>query len=218
MGFDGFPEQALDFYEGLRADNSKSYWTDHKDVYDRVVKAPIEALLADLAPEFGTAKFFRPYRDVRFSKDKTPYKDHAAAVAIDDGLGALYVQLSADGLYLAGGCWRLQTDQVRRLREAIADERTGSALQAVLDDLAGWEIGGERLKRLPTPYEQDQPRADLLYLKSLTAGRAHEPASWLHKPECGRRIAEAWRALRPLNRWLGRQVGPTRTPTRPRGG
>ncbi|TAL12327.1 MAG: DUF2461 family protein, partial [Frankiales bacterium] len=77
--FEGFPEEALVFYEGLEADNTKAYWTDHKALYDRTVKAPMEALLAQLEPEFGPATFFRPYRDVRFSKDKTPYKTHAGA-------------------------------------------------------------------------------------------------------------------------------------------
>jgi uncharacterized protein (DUF2461 family) len=76
----GFPEEALVFYEGLEADNTKAYWTDHKAVYERAVREPLDALLAELAPEFGTAKVFRPYRDVRFSKDKTPYKTAAAAV------------------------------------------------------------------------------------------------------------------------------------------
>ncbi len=103
MSFEGFPEEALLFYQGLEADNTKAYWTDHRAVYDRAVKAPLEGLLADLAPEFGTAKVFRPYRDVRFSKDKTPYKTHAAAVV--EGDGSLYVQLGADGLYVGGGYW-----------------------------------------------------------------------------------------------------------------
>ena len=76
--FDGFPERALIFYEGLEADNSKPYWTDHKAVYEECVQAPMLALLAELEPEFGAAKFFRPYRDVRFAKDKTPYKTNAA--------------------------------------------------------------------------------------------------------------------------------------------
>ncbi len=218
MSFDGFPERALDFYDGLRADNSKSYWSDNKAVYDAAVRAPMEALLAELAPEFGTAKFFRPYRDVRFSKDKTPYKDHAAAVVVGPGHDALYVQLSADGLYVGGGFWHTQTDQARRLREAAADERTGGALQALLDDLTGWEVHGERLVRLPKPYEPTHPRADLLHLKSLAVGRTHEPGAWLHNAECGVRVAADWRALQPLNRWLVQHVGPTRTPARPRGG
>jgi uncharacterized protein (DUF2461 family) len=72
MVFAGLPEEALLFYEGLQADNTKAYWSDHRATYDACVKAPMEALLAELEPEFGPAKFFRPYRDVRFSKDNTP--------------------------------------------------------------------------------------------------------------------------------------------------
>ena len=79
MRFEGFPERALIFYEGLEADNSKSYWTDNKPVYEECVRAPLAALLAELEPEFGAGKIFRPYRDVRFSKDKTLYKTNAAA-------------------------------------------------------------------------------------------------------------------------------------------
>jgi len=214
--FTGFPERALLFYEGLRADNSKAYWTDSKSVYDQAVKAPMQALLAELEPEFGAAKFFRPYRDVRFSKDKTPYKDHAAAVVEADG--ALYVQLSADGLYVGGGYWHTQTDQAQRLRGAVADELSGARLDEVLAGLAGWEQHGERYQRLPKPYEPDHPRADLLHLKALAVGRRFEPAEWLHERECLHRVAESWRAVQPLNAWLARHVGPTRReqPTRGR--
>ena len=208
MTFDGFPEQALVFYEGLEADNTKAYWSDHKAVYDRAVKAPLDALLADLAPEFGPAKVFRPYRDVRFSKDKTPYKTHAAAVV--EGDGSLYVQLGADGLYVGGGYWHTAGDQVQRLRTAVDDELSGGQLVGVLDRLAGWEIIGERLKRLPKPYAPDHPRADLLHHKGLAAGLRFEPAEWLHTPECGERVAAAWRSVQPLNAWLARHVGPSR--------
>src|ERR1051325_11884594 len=74
MAFRGWPAEALEFYEGLEADNSKTYWTAHKTVYDEKVHAPMLALLAELEPEFGAGKIFRPYRDVRFSADKSPYK------------------------------------------------------------------------------------------------------------------------------------------------
>ena len=204
----GFPEEALVFYEGLEADNTKAYWTDHKHVYDRAVKAPLDALLAELAPEFGPAKVFRPYRDVRFSKDKTPYKTHAAAVV--EGDGSLYVQLGADGLFVGGGYWHTESDQVQRLRAAVDDDLSGRQLQAVLDGLAGWEVMGERLKRMPRPYAPDHPRADLLLHKSLAAGLRLEPDEWLHTAECGERVAAAWRQVQPLNAWLSQHVGPTR--------
>jgi uncharacterized protein (TIGR02453 family) len=213
MTFDGFPDEALVFYEGLCADNSKAYWTDHKATYDACVRAPMLALLDLLEPEFGPGKLFRPYRDVRFSKDKTPYKEHAGALAADDGSGmGLYVQLSADGLFVAGGGWRLATDQVLRLRAAVADDATGPRLVRLLTRLepAGWQIGGERLVRVPRPYDKEHPRADLLRAKALTAARAFAPAEWLHTPECAERVAAAWRELGPLNDWLRRHVGPSR--------
>ncbi len=216
--FEGFPEEALVFYEGLEADNTKAYWTDHKAVYDRAVKASMEALLAQLKPEFGAAKYFRPYRDVRFSKDKTPYKTHAGAVVVDDRHGALYVQLDAEGLYVGGGYWHTQSDQVQRYRAAVDDDLSGSQLVAVLDELADWTVIGERLKRLPKPFAPDHPRADLLHHKSLAVGLRFEPAEWLHEPECGARVAQAWRRVAPLNAWLTQHVGPTTTPARPRGG
>jgi uncharacterized protein (TIGR02453 family) len=206
--FEGFPEEALVFYEGLRADNTKAYWTDHRAMYDSAVKAPMEALLAQLEPEFGKAKFFRPYRDVRFAKDKTPYKDHAGAVVVDEKSGALYVQLSADGLYVGGGYWHTQTDQAKRLRAAVADDRTGSELERILASLREWQVIGERLKRLPKPYAPDHPRADLLHHKALAAGLAFEPAEWLHEPECGDRVAQAWREVSSLRDGLNTHVGP----------
>jgi len=98
--FTGVPVAALDFYEDLEADNSKAFWAAHKHVYEQSVRAPLEALVAELAPEFGAAKFFRPYRDVRFAKDKSPYKTHQGAWF---GETALYLHVSAAGLLVASG-------------------------------------------------------------------------------------------------------------------
>ena len=108
--FKGWPERALLFYEGLEADNTKAYWHDHKVVYERDVKAPMEALLAELKDEFGETHLFRPYRDTRFSHDKSPYKTAIAA-----GVGEGYVQLSADGLLCGAGTYTMSSDQLERL-------------------------------------------------------------------------------------------------------
>lgn len=212
MSFAGFPESALDFYEGLRADNSKAYWTDHRAVYDTAVRAPLQALLDELGPEFGEAKLFRPYRDVRFSKDRTPYKTAAAAAIGDDVQGGLYVQLSDEGLLVAGGAHGLATDQARRLRAAVAEDRPGTALVRLLAALEeqGFTVEGERLKRVPPELGPDHPRADLLTLKTLWARKHLEPGPWLHGPEARDVVATAWRQVSPLNDWLARHVGPTR--------
>jgi hypothetical protein len=90
--FSGFGEDAIEFYDGLTADNSKAYWTDRRHVYERDVRGPMQELLAACEAEFGPGKIFRPYRDVRFSSDKTPYKTHCGATA-----GGFYVRSAATG-------------------------------------------------------------------------------------------------------------------------
>jgi uncharacterized protein (TIGR02453 family) len=213
VSFAGFPDEGLVFYEGLEADNSKTYWTQHKAEYDAHVKAPLAALLEELAPEFGTAKVFRPYRDVRFSHDKTPYKTHQGAVVHPEGRGAgsWYVQISADGLMVSGGCWRLESDQVSRYRRAVADNVQGPRLQAEVDRLtkAGWSIEGEQLSRVPAGYSADAERLDLLKRKSLHATRTWEPADWLHERRAMNEVRDSWRDLQTLNTWLADNVGAT---------
>jgi uncharacterized protein (TIGR02453 family) len=211
--FEGFPDQGLVFYEGLEADNSKAYWTEHKADYDACVRAPMLALLAELGEEFGTAKVFRPYRDVRFSHDKTPYKTHQGAVVTPEGRGAgsWYVQISADGLHVSGGSWRLESDQVARYRRAVSDPVQGGRLAAEVERLraAGWAIEGDRLVRVPAGYAPDADRLELLKHKALHASRHWTPEDWLHTPAVVDRVRDAWRDLASLNTWLADNVGAT---------
>jgi len=214
--FTGFPDEGLVFYEGLEADNSKAYWTEHRQDYERYVRAPMQALADELAAEFGAAKLFRPYRDVRFSSDKTPYKTHQGTVLHPEGrgLGSVYVQISADGLRVAGGSWRLESDQVERYRRAVADDLQGGLLSAEVDRLraAGYAVEGDRLVRMPRGYPTDHPRADLLRHKALHASAQWMPEPWLHGREALERVREAWREFASLNSWLADNVGATTTP------
>ena len=151
-GFKGWPDSALDFYEGLEADNSRAYWNDHKHVYEGDVKAPMEALLAELASEFGESRLFRPYRDTRFSRDKSPYKT-AIAARIGEG----YVQFSGNGLMAGAGTYHMAPDQLDRYREAAAADRTGRKLGAVVDALRADAIevtAMETLKTAPRGYPE----------------------------------------------------------------
>ena len=211
MSFAGFHDEGLVFYEGLEADNSKTYWTAHKPDYESYVRAPLQAMLDELAAEFGEAKVFRPYRDVRFSHDKTPYKTHQGAVVRSSTHGAWYVQISAEGLMVAGGAWRWESDQVARFRRALADDLQGSRLKAELDRLvaAGYEISGDRLVRLPKGIDVPEDRADLLRHKALHAVSRWEPADWLHERAAFERVRTAWRDFSPLNAWLSTNVGAT---------
>src|SRR4051812_15207855 len=132
MAFTGWPAEAIDFFEGLEADNSKAYWQDHKDTYERVVRAPMEALLVELAPEFGEGRVFRPYRDVRFSADKSPYKTNVAAMIGEVG----YVHLNKDGLGVGRGMYMMAADQLDRYRRAVADDTTGAELTSIVAEAA----------------------------------------------------------------------------------
>ena len=213
MSFHGFPDEGLVFFEGLEADNSKTYWQGNKAAYEAHVRAPLGSLLAELADEFGPAKVFRPYRDVRFSSDKTPYKTHQGAVVTPEGrgVGSWYVQISADGLRVSGGCWRLETDQVARYRRAVADPVQGPLLEEEVRRLAdgGWAIEGERLVRVPAGFSAEADRLDLLKHKSLYATKAWEPQDWLHERSALEVVRSCWRDLASLNAWLADNVGAT---------
>jgi len=170
------------------------------------VGGPMAALLAELEPEWGPGKIFRPYRDVRFSADKTPYKTHIGALLEGGG----YVQLGADGLASGCGIWHLDGDGLRRFREAVAADKSGEPLVAAVAELdrQGIEvIARESLKTVPRGYDRDHPRADLLRNKGLAAWRAWPVAPWLGTAKARGRIEEFFRAARPLNDWLRTHVG-----------
>lgn len=206
MSFTGIPIAALDFYEDLESDNSKSFWTAHKQVYEESVRTPLLALAEGLAKDFGAAKFFRPYRDVRFSKDKTPYKTHQGLWFAES---SMYLHVSAAGLYLAGGYWDTSPAQVDRLRRGVADDVAGAALERAITAVRRkhFEIGGQQLTRVPAGYDKDHPRADLLRHKSLTANREFGAPPWLPTARAMGEITKAWRTITPLVGWLDTHVG-----------
>ena len=206
MAFTGIPIAALDFYEDLEADNSKAFWTAHKPVYDEAVRAPLEALGAALAEEFGAPKVFRPYRDVRFAKDKTPYKTNQGVYFADS---SRYLHITAAGLFVAGGYWDTSSPQVGRLREAVADDRTGQLLERAVAAVtkAGFEIGGDRLSRVPSGYDKEHPRAGLLKHKSLVGSAELGAPAWLSTKRAVTEVTKRFRALAPLVDWLDEHVG-----------
>jgi uncharacterized protein (TIGR02453 family) len=214
--FEGFGDAAVEFYDGLLADNSKAYWSDNLEIYREQVRAPMEALLAELEPEFGPGfgkgKVFRPHRDVRFSPDKSPYKTHCGAV-IEQGRGggAYYVEVSAEGMLVAGGCYHTESDQLARFRAAVDTEIHGERLRELLSELAGigWEITGTTLRSRPRGFPADHPRLDLLRHRTLYAARSWEPDEALHERECLERVRASWRAVRELNQWCADHIGVT---------
>ncbi|MGH3210613.1 MAG: DUF2461 domain-containing protein [Trebonia sp.] len=205
MAFDGWPAESLAFYAGLEDDNSKEYWTRRKAVYQERVLRPMEELLEELAPEFGEPKIFRPYRDIRFSHDKTPYKTHIGAT-----LGpTCYVQLSADGLAAGSGRWHLEPAELAQYRAGVAGP-DGAELAAIVATLekTGVEVHGHgSLKSAPRGYQADHPRIDLLRHKGLTTWRHWSPEPWLSTAEPAGRLKEFFRTSADLCDWLTSHVG-----------
>jgi uncharacterized protein (TIGR02453 family) len=205
MAFSGWPAEALVFYEGLEADNSKEYWTSRKAVYQEKVLRPMEELVEELAPEFGEPKIFRPYRDIRFSHDKTPYKTHIGATVGP----ACYIQLSADGLSAGAGRWHLEPAELTQYRAGVAGP-DGAELAAIVASLskAGVEVHGHgTLKSAPRGYPADHERIDLLRHKGLTTWRHWNPTPWLSTPVAAGKISEFFRTSAAFCGWLASHVG-----------
>jgi uncharacterized protein (TIGR02453 family) len=211
MAFSGWPAEAVEFYQGLSADNTKAYWTAHKAVYDALVHAPMAELLAELAGEFGPGRIARPYRDVRFRADKSPYKTAIYATLEAGG----YVKFSAAGLTAALGYYVMAPDQLDRYRRAVADDACGVTLADIVARLSSGQIqvgGTQSLKSAPRGYPLDHPRIDLLRHKGLIAWRDWPVAAWLGTPAARLRVVDFLHAAAPLQDWLDEQVGPSTAP------
>jgi uncharacterized protein (TIGR02453 family) len=225
--FDGVPPEAFRFYAELERDdnNSRAWFDEHRETYERCVRLPMEELL-DLAATDGfgeDGKVFRPNRDVRFSKDKRPYKTHCGAVIgfrSGTARAGVYVQVSAEGMHASTGYWRLSRDQLERFRRAVDDERTGADLVRLVAAArgAGLEVGGSELTRAPRGYAVDHPRIALLRHKRLVVSRSWSIAPWMHTPAAYDRVVEVWRAGADIGAWLERHVGAAAEPERPKGG
>ena len=206
MAFGGWPEEALEFYEGLAADNSKTYWTERKAVYTDKILRPMTELTEELAAEFGEPKIFRPYRDVRFSPDKTPYKTHCGAVIGGTG----YVQLSAEGLGAGAGMWQMSPEQLARYRKAVASDDAGAELEKVIAGIEKADItihGHGALKSAPRGYPADHPRIALLRYKGLTAWKQWPVEPWLETASARDRLISFFRTAQPLCAWLTAHAG-----------
>jgi len=207
MGFSGWSPDAVEFFEGLQADNTRAYWSAHKEVYERSVRGPMAELLDELSGEFGPGRITRPHRDIRFRADKSPYKTEIYA-ALDRGG---YVRFSADGLTAALGYYMMTTAQLARYRQAVDDRTRGAELAGLVERLRGEGLqvgGGQTLKGAPRGYPGDHPRIELLRYKGLICWRHWPVAPWLRTANVKDRVAGFLRTAAPLHQWLDQHVGP----------
>ncbi len=215
MSFTGFPAEALDLYARLEADNTRTFWLANKSLYDRCVKVPMEALITEVDERFRPLRMFRPNRDVRFAKDKSPYKTHAGASGEREGGAIYYVQLSATGLLTASGYYMMEKDQLAKFRAAIDNDRSGREFLKLVElykKTKGLRLnsgGGEPLKLAPKGYPKDHPRIEYLRWKGATVFCEHGAPAWLSTAKALQKVEASWAAIDPLNDWLDKYVGPT---------
>jgi uncharacterized protein (TIGR02453 family) len=220
--FEGFSPKVRTWFRGLEADNSKAYFDAHRDFYEESVRGQMEAMFDALRGTFGgELKMFRQSRDIRFSRDKSPYKTNTYGVLYGATLApaGLYASISANGLVAGCGYHMMARDQLDRYREAVADARRGPALEAAVAAVtgAGLELWGESLRTAPRGYPKDHERIALLRRKSLSLGASIKTGRGIDGPAALEFVETTWRAAAPVTTWLGEQVGPSTLPPDRRG-
>jgi uncharacterized protein (TIGR02453 family) len=207
----GFGPKATRFFQDLEDDNSREFWTAHSDIYEREVKQPMTELLESLPEKYQPFRLFRMNRDLRFTKDKSPYKTHLGAIS-DAGGRDYYLHLDGTGLMVAAGTYMMEPDQLERYRSAVDDDHSGQALERILADLEErsvqtHDIGVPTLKSAPRGYSKDHPRVELLRQKGLVGYRALTGAKLRNGGAVRDFVMETFEACGPLVAWLGEHVG-----------
>ena len=222
--FTGFPRSAPAFFHELAIEMNRDWFQGNKDRYQREWVEPMTALLAQVQarlapvykPQVVTPKIMRIHRDVRFAKDKTPYKTHIGAVLTIDGkrvgeggMAAIYVHLGLEEEMIGCGAYAFDAAQLARWRKAVVG-KPGDALVPIITKLrkAGYQVGGhDDYKKVPKGFAPDHPRAELLKQRGLTGMVGELPRGTLHQPKLATWLGDHAVALAPLVRWLHQHVG-----------
>jgi uncharacterized protein (TIGR02453 family) len=222
MAFDGFPKDFFAFFRELKAHNERPWFEANKQRFRDSVQAPMSAFIADMAPRLkkvsknfvadpkpNGGSMFRIYRDVRFSKDKRPYKEHAAChfrhtAGKDVHAPGFYMHFGAGEVYFGGGMYMPDAPALGRIRDAIVQKP--AAWKAVKANRAFvkafGELGGDDvLLRAPRGYDPEHPLIDDIKRKSFFA--MHEADVKLAaSPKLVDAVANSFAAAGPLMRFL----------------
>lgn len=213
-GFSHFPNETVDFLTALRVNNDRGWFADNKSIYERAVKAPADNFcramterLEELTGLPHRPKIFRVHRDIRFSKDKTPYNAHLHISFMPETKSVLhpgwYFGLEPDRLVAGTGVFELAKASLDAFRARVADG-DGDKLAALMKDLPerGVRLSTPELKRVPQPYPADHPRAELLRHKSLTGWVEFSGPRNACESGFADRCFEVFARLKPLFDWL----------------
>lgn len=216
-GFEGFGPKVRNWFKGLEADNSREYFAATRGFYEESIREQMEALLTELSASFGgDVKLFRQNRDIRFSRDKSPYKTNTYGVLRGSDIAAegLYASISANGLLAGSGYHVMARDQLDRYREGVADQKRGPELAKLVDraQSSGLELWGRSLATAPRGYPVEHERIELLRRKSLSLGSRLNFERGISRDTGLEFVTETWRAAAPVTGWLDQHVGATKLP------
>ena len=220
--FLAFPKEGLQFLRSLKRHNDREWFQDHKSTYEAYVKQPIHELIETIAGDFQSfapemvaspkISAYRIHRDTRFSKDKSPYKTHVAAVFPRAGLGkhegaAFYLQIAPAEVLVGGGLYMPLPEDLRAIRNHIAEDPKGLlkiAGSPVFRKMFG-SIDGEQLRRVPRGFPSDHPAADYLRYKQFLAGRTFS-GDIATTARFYKLVVETFRGMLPLIRFLNEPI------------
>ena len=224
--FPGFPPEALQFLTGLVENNNRDWFEAHKQDYKTYIVAPSQAFvqalgegLQTISPHIqydtrtnGSGSMMRIYRDIRFSKDKTPYKDYIGYV-FWQGSGkktenpAFYMGLTGQGIGLHVGMHGFPKPLLTAYREAVVDEALGEELEtavAAVKNAGPYTVDGQHYKRVPRGYDKDHPRADFLRYNALYASSPPIPPDIVTSPELITACLNHCHNMAPVQQWLAK--------------
>jgi uncharacterized protein (TIGR02453 family) len=203
--FTGFPREAFTFWTKLGKNNNREWFQANKDVYERACRQPLQALVDELKPLHGGGKITRINRDMRFARDKSPYKDYIAA-----GVGNSYISLSKKGVWVGTGMYKPEPPMLARFRAAVADDESGAALAQLVRGLRrkGYDVSThDTVASAPKGYDAGHPRIELLRMKDIYAGKMLPPET-LASSKALERVTRVMSETEPLAAWLRQHVGP----------
>lgn len=227
MSFEGFSRSTRDFFVGLRDNNSRTWFEEHRDWYETGVREPAEAFIGELGPKLagqypgirwdtrrnGAGSLMRINRDIRFSPDKRPYKVNLGIIFwMGDGAKvespSFYFHVDGARAFFFGGQHLFPKDTLSRYRQAVADDSAGGELVRILKELdhSGLPLFEEpAYKRVPRGYPPDHTRADLLRLGGIGVARVLDP-DVIAKPGLVTACERDAELMQPLMHWLAALV------------
>jgi uncharacterized protein (TIGR02453 family) len=222
--FQGFPKDGLSFLIGLAKNNDREWFNERKEIFHSQVQKPTQDFVFDLGQRLqsvlprlvydtrldGRGSIMRIYRDIRFSKDKSPYKTYLGITfwqgqSKKDSISGFFIRIEPNGVEVYAGKHMFEKTSLAAYRRAILDEEIGKELVKIVDSISninGYEIGGLHYKRVPLGYDKDFERSDLLRHNGLWVKAPWIEPEVLKSPELVDVCFEHCVQMTPIHQWL----------------